>query len=48
MRQVVFRQQARRELDQASDWYEKERARLGVEFLAEVQGLIHRIISNPE
>jgi toxin ParE1/3/4 len=48
MRQVVFRQQARRELDQASDWYEKERVGLGVEFLAEIQILIDRITSNPE
>jgi hypothetical protein len=43
MRQVVFRQQARRELDQAGDWYEKERAGLGLEFLVEIQGLIDRI-----
>ena len=48
MRQVVFRQQARREFDQAGDWYEKERAGLGLEFLAEIQGLIDRITSNPE
>jgi hypothetical protein len=43
MRQVVFRQQARREFDQAGDWYEKERAGLGLEFLVEIQGLIDRI-----
>ena len=48
MRQVVFRQQARREFDQAGDWYEKERAGLGLEFLAEIQGLIDRITGNPE
>ena len=50
MRQVVFRRQARRELDQAGDWYEKERAGLGLDFLAEIQiqSVIDRIISHPE
>lgn len=48
MRQVVFRQQARREFDEAGDWYEKERAGLGLEFLAEIERLIHHIASNPE
>ena len=36
MRQVVFRRQARREFDHAGDWYEKKRAGLGLEFLAEI------------
>ncbi len=48
MRQVVFRKQARLEFDKASDWYEKERLGLGMEFLAEIQRLIHRIASSPE
>ncbi|MDP1946927.1 MAG: type II toxin-antitoxin system RelE/ParE family toxin [Nitrospirota bacterium] len=48
MRQVVFRQQARREFDQAGDWYEKERAGLGADFLAEIQSVIDRIASHPE
>lgn len=48
MRQVVFRRQARREFDQAGDWYEKERAGLGLEFLAEIQSVIDRITSHPE
>ena len=48
MRQVVFRRQARREFDQAGDWYEKERAGLGLEFLAEIQLVIDRITSHPE
>ena len=48
MRQVVFRRQARRELDQAGDWYEKERAGLVLDFLAEIQSVIDRIISHPE
>ncbi|MBI3901714.1 MAG: type II toxin-antitoxin system RelE/ParE family toxin [Nitrosomonadales bacterium] len=48
MRQVVFRKQARRELDEAGDWYEKERAGLGMEFLAEIQNLTQRIANTPE
>lgn len=48
MRQVIFRRQARREFDEAGDWYEQERAGLGLEFLAEIERLIHRIASNPE
>ncbi len=37
MRQIVYRRQARREFDEAGDWYEKERTGLGMEFLAEIQ-----------
>ena len=37
MRQIVFRQQARRELDDAGDWYEQERIGLGLEFFAEIE-----------
>jgi uncharacterized protein (DUF1778 family) len=37
MRQVVFRRQARREFDEAGDWHVKERAGLGLEFLAETE-----------
>ena len=48
MRQVVFRRQARREFDQAAEWYEKERAGLGLDFLTEIQGVIDRITSHPE
>lgn len=48
MRQVVFRRQARREFDEAGDWYEQERAGLGLEFLAEIERLIQRIASTPE
>ena len=32
MRQIVFRYQARRELDEAGDWYEQERIGLRLEF----------------
>jgi len=48
MRTVIFRPQARREFDEAGDWYEKERLGLGMEFLAEIQLLIQRIASTPE
>ena len=48
MRQIVFRQQARRELDDAGDWYEQERIGLGLEFFAEIERLLHRVTSNPE
>lgn len=47
MHQIVFRQQARRELDEAGDWYEKERIGLGLEFFAEIEHLLHRVTSNP-
>ena len=45
---VSFRKQARTEFDEAGDWYEKERAGLGLEFMVEIQLLIQRIASTPE
>lgn len=48
MRPVAFRKQARRELDEAGDWYEKERAGLGMEFLSEIHLLTQRIANTPE
>ncbi|CAG1002156.1 hypothetical protein MTYP_02982 [Methylophilaceae bacterium] len=48
MRQIVFRHQARRELDEAGDWYEQERIGLGLEFFAEIERLLNRVTSNPE
>lgn len=48
MYQVIFRRQAQREFDKAGDWYEQERAGLGLEFLAEIECLIKRIAHNPE
>jgi len=48
MRPLIFRRQARHEHDEAGDWYEKERAGLGVEFLAEIDRLLQRIAGNPE
>ena len=37
---VIFRRQARREFYDAGDWYEKERAGLGLEFLGEIGRLL--------
>ena len=44
---VIFRHQARREFDDAGDWYEKERAGLGLEFLGEIRRLLSRIAATP-
>jgi plasmid stabilization system protein ParE len=48
MRKIVFRHQARNELDEAGDWYEKERTGLGLEFFAEIDRLLLRVTNNPE
>ena len=48
MRQIVFRRQARRNLDEAGDWYEQERIGLGLEFFAEIEHLLQHVASNPE
>ena len=48
MRAVKFRKQARREFDEAGDWYEQERPGLGLEFMSEIQLLIQRIANTPE
>lgn len=48
MHPIVFRRQARRELDETGDWYEKERAGLGSEFLDEIECSLRYISSNPE
>ena len=44
---VVFRRQARREFYDAGDWYEKERAGLGLEFLAEIGLLLTSVAATP-
>jgi plasmid stabilization system protein ParE len=48
MRQIVFRHQARSELDKAGDWYERDRTGLGLEFFTEIDRLLQRIANNPE
>jgi len=47
-RSLVFRRQARQEFDAAGDWYERERPGLGQAFLAEVERVLQRIVSNPD
>lgn len=47
-RSLVFRRQARQEFDAAGDWYERERPGLGQTFLAEVERVLQRVVSNPE
>ena len=47
-RSLAFRRQARQEFDAAGDWYERERPGLGQAFLAEVERVLQRVVSNPE
>ena len=47
-RNLVFRQQARREFDAAGDWYERERSGLGEAFLAEVDQALRKVAGNPD
>lgn len=48
MYSIIFRRQARRELDAAGDWYEKELAGLGSEFLDEIENSLRYISNNPK
>lgn len=43
---VVFRRQARREFDEAADWYEQHRAGLGARFIAAVQNVLDEAAAN--
>lgn len=45
---VVLRKEARAEFDDAFDWYEGQAPGLGADFLAEVQGVLSRIGTEPE
>lgn len=45
---VVLRSEARAEFDEAFDWYEQQRAGLGVDFVAHVQVALDRISATPE
>ncbi len=47
MHRVLFRPQARDEFEAAGDWYERERAGLGVAFLEAVDEQLARIAANP-
>ena len=44
---IVLRAEAEAEFDEAFDWYEAQRAGLGVAFSGEVQQVCDRISANP-
>ena len=48
MRRVVFRAVARRELDHAIEWYERQHIGLGVRLLEEVDACLQEIAIRPE
>lgn len=45
---VVLRVEARVDFDDAFDWYERQRAGLGVDFMARVQDALDQISVTPE
>lgn len=45
---LVIRRKAREEFDEAFDWYERQRAGLGVEFAGRVQAVFDSIAATPE
>jgi plasmid stabilization system protein ParE len=45
---VILRRVARRELDEAGDWYEQRRAGLGERFVAAVERVFEEAAANPE
>ena len=40
--------EAKFEFDAAADWYELQRAGLGVDFVARVRAVLNRIAANPQ
>jgi len=44
---IIFRRVARREFDDAADWYEQRRAGLGAQFVAAVQRVLDQAAANP-
>src|SRR3989442_15561489 len=46
--QVVFRNIARQEMDDAIAWYESERPGVGIEFASEIGSLLARIADTPK
>ncbi len=40
--------EAKFEFDAAADWYELQRAGLGVDFVAQVRAVLNRIAANPQ
>ena len=45
---ISFRRLARQELDDAGDWYERERPGLGFEFFSEIERLLNLIAAAPQ
>lgn len=43
---IVFRTEAQIEFDQAFDWYEKQQAGLGINFLSHVSEILKRVQYN--
>ena len=48
MLDIVFRESALRQLQDAQGWYEMQRAGLGAEFARSVEAVVHRIARQPE
>jgi len=46
-RQLVFRSQAEREIEEAADWYEEKRTGLGAEFLRTLESCLVSVERNP-
>jgi plasmid stabilization system protein ParE len=44
---LTFRRQARREFDEAANWYEQRRAGLGARFVAAVERVLDQAAVNP-
>lgn len=47
-RTLVLRRVARREFDEAVDWYDQQRAGLGSEFIEEVNRVFEGLCAHPE
>ena len=47
-RALVLRRVAQREFDDAADWYDRQRAGLGLEFIEEVNRVFDQIQASPE
>ena len=46
-RDIIIRKRAERNLEEAFDWYEKQRVGLGLEFLLCVDATIQAVVKNP-
>ena len=45
---IIFRRDARKDFDQAHDWYDKQKAGLGEEFSDSVNKVLERIAAHPQ